>query len=73
MSHVTVVRVGYKATWHKEGISIDIGYFIDSKCSSCHNELEQYCIEWPTITNNSLEKDGQTISQGEYSNKIVVD
>jgi alcohol dehydrogenase (NADP+) len=35
--------------------------------------LEQYCVEGPTLTYNSIERDGQTRTQGGYSNKIVVD
>jgi len=35
--------------------------------------LEQYCVEGPTMTYNSVERDGKTQTQGGYSDKIVVD
>jgi alcohol dehydrogenase (NADP+) len=54
---------------------VAVGYFVDScrKCSPCRQGLEQYCVEGPTLTYNSVERDGQTRTQGGYSNKIVVD
>ncbi len=71
-----IVRgVGEKATRYKVGDKVAVGCFVDScrKCSPCDQGLEQYCVEGPTFTYNSLEKDGQTLTQGGYSDKIVVD
>ncbi|HXW11885.1 MAG TPA: NAD(P)-dependent alcohol dehydrogenase, partial [Nitrososphaeraceae archaeon] len=52
-----------------------VGCLVDScrKCSPCMKGLEQYCMERPTMTYNGIERDGQTRTQGGYSNKIVVD
>jgi alcohol dehydrogenase (NADP+) len=54
---------------------VGVGCLVDScrQCSPCLNGLEQYCIEGPTMTYNGIERDGQTRTQGGYSNKIVVD
>ena len=71
-----VVRaVGNKATHYKIGDKVAVGCFVDScrKCGPCSQGLEQYCVEGPTMTYNSLEKDGHTTTQGGYSDKIVVD
>lgn len=70
-----VTRLGQKATRYKIGDKVAVGCFVDScrKCDPCHRGLEQYCVEGPTMTYNSLEKDGQTLTQGGYSDKIVVD
>jgi uncharacterized zinc-type alcohol dehydrogenase-like protein len=70
-----VTGLGQKATRYKIGDKVAIGCFIDScrKCNPCHQGLEQYCVNGPTLTYNSLENDGQTLTQGGYSDKIVVD
>lgn len=33
-------------------------------------DLEQYC---KSVTYNGIEKDGKTLTQGGYSNRIIVD
>jgi alcohol dehydrogenase (NADP+) len=70
-----VTGVGAKATRYKMGDRVAVGCFVDScrKCSPCRQGLEQYCVEGPTMTYNSVERDGQTRTQGGYSDKIVVD
>jgi alcohol dehydrogenase (NADP+) len=70
-----VTEVGGKVARYKVGNRVGVGCFVDScrNCSSCLNGLEQYCIEGPTLTYNSIERNGQTPTQGGYSNKIVVD
>jgi uncharacterized zinc-type alcohol dehydrogenase-like protein len=71
----TVTGVGPKVTRYKVGDRVGVGCFVDScrKCGPCLKGLEQYCVEGPTLTYNSIERDGQTRTQGGYSNKIVVD
>lgn len=71
----TVTGVGPKVTRHKVGDRVGVGCFVDScrKCGPCLKGLEQYCVEGPTLTYNGIERDGQTRTQGGYSNKIVVD
>lgn len=56
------------------GDRVGVGCFVDScrKCGPCLKGLEQYCLGGPTYTYNSMERDGQTRTQGGYSNKIVV-
>ena len=71
----TVTGVGPKVTRYRVGDRVGVGCFVDScrKCGPCLKGLEQYCVEGPTLTYNSIERDGQTRTQGGYSNKIVVD
>ena len=68
-------EVGPKVTRYAVGDIVGVGCFVDScrKCGPCLKGLEQYCIEGPVLTYNGIERDGQTRTQGGYSNKIVVD
>ncbi len=70
-----VVRaVGPKVTKYKVGDHVGVGCFVEScrHCASCQQGLDQYCLEGITVTYNGRERDGKTISQGGYSNVIVV-
>jgi alcohol dehydrogenase (NADP+) len=69
-----VLQVGPKVTRYKVGDRVGVGCFVNScrKCEPCRKNLEQYCIEGMTTTYNGTERDG-TLTQGGYSNKIVVD
>ena len=70
-----VTGIGAKVARYKVGDRVGVGCFVDScrKCAPCLEGLEQYCVEGPNLTYNGVEKDGQTRTQGGYSNKIVVD
>src|ERR671910_3304127 len=70
-----VSQVGAKASRYKVGDRVGVGCFVDScrDCSPCRKGLEQYCAEGCTLTYNGVERDGETHTQGGYSNKIVVD
>jgi alcohol dehydrogenase (NADP+) len=70
-----VSQVGAKASRYKVGDRVGVGCFVDScrDCSPCRKGLEQYCAEGCTLTYNGVERDGETHTQGSYSNKIVVD
>jgi uncharacterized zinc-type alcohol dehydrogenase-like protein len=70
-----VKEVGPNVTHYKTGERVGVGCFVDScrKCGPCLEGLEQYCVEGPSLTYNGVERDGQTRTQGGYSNKIVVD
>ena len=70
-----VTKVGANVSSYNLGDRVDIGCLVDScrECSPCMKGLEQYCMEGPTMTYNGIESDGQTRTQGGYSNKIVVD
>ena len=70
-----VVRaVGSKVTKYKVGDRVGVGCFVDScrHCANCRQNLDQYCLEGITPTYNGYERDGQALSQGGYSNVIVV-
>ncbi|MFC3908094.1 NAD(P)-dependent alcohol dehydrogenase [Legionella dresdenensis] len=69
-----VTKTGSKVTKFKTGDNVGVGCFVDScrRCSSCKEDLEQYCEEGMTATYNSMERDGSRISQGGYSSAIVV-
>ena len=70
-----VSQVGQKVTRYKVGDKVGVGCFVNScrKCEPCRKNLEQYCSEGMTTTYNGIERDGKTLTQGGYSNKIVVD
>ena len=70
-----VSQVGAKASRYKVGDRVGVGCFVDScrECSPCRKGLEQYCAKGCTLTYNGVERDGETHTQGGYSNKIVVD
>jgi uncharacterized zinc-type alcohol dehydrogenase-like protein len=70
-----VKEVGPKVPRYEVCNRVGVGCFVDScrTCGPCFKGLEQYCIEGPTLTYNGVERDGQTRTQGGYSNKIVVD
>src|SRR5512145_135586 len=61
-----VTKVGANVSRYKLGDRVGVGCLVDScrKCSPCINDLEQYCIERPTMTYNGIERDGQTRTQG---------
>lgn len=70
-----VTKVGAKVTRYKVGDQVGVGCFVDScrHCANCEKDLDQYCLEGMTMTYNGYERDGKTVSQGGYSNVIVVD
>ncbi|CUR51483.1 putative oxidoreductase, Zn-dependent and NAD(P)-binding [Nitrosotalea devaniterrae] len=69
-----VSKTGLKVTRYKTGDRVGVGCFVDScrKCDACNKNLEQYCTNGMVTTYNGTGKDG-SITQGGYSNKIVVD
>ena len=70
-----VLGVGSGVSKFTVGQLVGVGVFIDScrKCANCLAGLQQYCSEGMTGTYNTLERDGQTVAYGGYSNRIVVD
>jgi uncharacterized zinc-type alcohol dehydrogenase-like protein len=70
-----VAKVGAKVTGFKAGDRVGVGCMVDScrHCGPCAEHLEQYCSEGMTGTYNARERDGVTVSQGGYSESIVVD
>lgn len=69
-----VQQVGSKVTKYKVGDTVGVGCMVDScrTCSNCKDGLEQYCEEDFTGTYNAPTRDGKSVTQGGYSNKIVV-
>ena len=69
-----VSQVGSKVKQFKVGDKVGVGCFVDScrECDACHQGLEQYGKS-VTYTYNGIEKDGKTLTQGGYSNRIIVD
>ena len=70
-----VARVGAEVKKWKAGDTVGVGCFVDScrQCEPCRAGDEQYCDKAPNFTYNSLERDGKTVTQGGYSNRITVD
>lgn len=70
-----VTAIGRDVKKVRVGDTVGVGCLVDScrECESCTNGLEQHCQNGFTLTYSGYEKDGKTITQGGYSNKIVVD
>lgn len=70
-----VVRaVGPKVTKYKVGDHVGVGCMVDScrECAHCEQDLENYCIPGNTGTYGAMERDGSAVTQGGYSDVIVV-
>lgn len=70
-----VTEVGAKVTRIKKGDLVGIGCMVDScrTCSSCKEDLEQYCEVGSTMTYNGPDKFLGGMTFGGYSKEIVVD
>ncbi len=70
-----VTSVGSKVKGFKVGDLAGVGCMVDScrDCAACNEGLEQFCEKGSNFTYNGKEKDGKTVTQGGYSNVIVVD
>ena len=74
-----VTAVGANVTRFKEGDRVGVGCMVDScrQCAPCQEGEEQYCVPGMTQTYGSPDPKGgqvgQTITQGGYSDAIVVD
>jgi uncharacterized zinc-type alcohol dehydrogenase-like protein len=70
----TVRAVGPKLTKYKVGDRVGVGCMVDScaTCDHCKRDLEQYCMEGNTLTYGAMERDKSAVTQGGYSNVIVV-
>ncbi|RUR48938.1 NAD(P)-dependent alcohol dehydrogenase [Vreelandella populi] len=69
-----VTAVGDKVSRFKEGDLVGVGCMVDScrTCSACKDGVEQYCLEGFTMTYGSPDRQDDTITQGGYSDAIVV-
>ncbi|WP_333600594.1 NAD(P)-dependent alcohol dehydrogenase [Flavobacterium sp.] len=70
-----VTRVGSGVTKLKVGDYAGVGCLVDScrTCSSCKQDLEQYCLNGWVGTYNSADKHLGGMTYGGYSEKVVVD
>jgi uncharacterized zinc-type alcohol dehydrogenase-like protein len=70
-----VTKVGDSVTHYQVGDLAGVGCFVNScqKCESCSENEEQFCHAGCSFTYNSTEQDKETITQGGYSDSIVVD
>jgi uncharacterized zinc-type alcohol dehydrogenase-like protein len=70
----TVAAVGSQVTAHAVGDRVGVGCMVNScrECENCRAGFEQYCLEGFVDTYGAVDRDG-TITQGGYSQKIVVD
>jgi uncharacterized zinc-type alcohol dehydrogenase-like protein len=70
-----VVKVGADVKKFKEGDIAAVGCMVgsDRECPSCREGREQYCENGPVFTYNSEDKQTGGVTQGGYSESIVVD
>lgn len=70
-----VTRIGSEVTKFKVGDLAAVGCIVDScqTCSSCEQDLEQYCLNGFTGTYNGKDKHLGGHTFGGYSEKVVVD
>ena len=70
----TVKAIGAKVTTVKIGQKVGVGCLVNScqDCGQCHDGFEQFCEKGMVGTYSSKDKDG-SITQGGYSQKIIVD
>ncbi|WP_460044626.1 NAD(P)-dependent alcohol dehydrogenase [Pseudomonas sp. S2_H01] len=69
-----VTEVGTSVTNHKVGDLVGVGCMVDScrHCEACAADLEQYCLEGPTLTYATPDRVDGSNTMGGYSNSIVV-
>ncbi|MDR2207210.1 MAG: NAD(P)-dependent alcohol dehydrogenase [Flavobacteriaceae bacterium] len=70
-----ITKIGSDVTKFKIGDLAAVGCLVDScrTCSSCEQDLEQYCLNGSTGTYNSFDKHLGNHTFGGYSQKVVVD
>ncbi len=70
----TVAQVGSAVKTFKDGDRVGVGCFVDScrSCPACREGVEQYCERGALWTYSAQDKEGR-LTQGGYSNQIVVD
>ncbi|MBV2132230.1 NAD(P)-dependent alcohol dehydrogenase [Pseudomonas sp. MAP12] len=69
-----VLSVGPQVTRFQAGDHVAVGCMVDScqHCAACERGQEQYCVEFPTVTYNALDRHDQRPTYGGYSEQIVV-
>lgn len=69
-----VSKVGSGVKKFKVGDLAAVGCMVDScrACPSCAKGLEQYCLNYPTLTYNAPDKHSGGVTYGGYSDRVVV-
>jgi len=69
-----VTAVGANVSAHKVGDLVGVGCMVDScrTCDACKSDLEQYCLEGPTMTYATPDRVDGSNTMGGYSDSIVV-
>ena len=69
-----VTAVGANVSKHKVGDLVGVGCMVDScrQCQACQSDLEQYCLEGPTMTYATPDRVDGSNTMGGYSDSIVV-
>lgn len=69
-----VTNVGSDVTKYKIGDTVAVGCMVDScqECDQCDDGEEQYCREGMTPTYGGSDRVSEDVTQGGYSNKLVV-
>ena len=69
-----VAGVGSAVKDFKAGDMVGVGCMVDScqSCASCADGLEQYCEKGATFTYNGVDRHDKQVTQGGYSERIVV-
>ncbi|KAJ3980441.1 chaperonin 10-like protein [Lentinula detonsa] len=70
-----VSAVGKNVTKFKIGDHVGVGCMVNScrQCENCHDGEEQYCFSGTVFTYNSKDPKDGSITQGGYSQHVVVD
>ena len=69
-----VSSVGSAVTRFRPGDHVAVGCMVDScrHCQACEQGLEQYCVEFPILTYNGVDRHDGRPTYGGYSERIVV-
>lgn len=69
-----VSAVGTQVSRYQVGDRVGVGCMVDScqHCDACHSDLEQYCLEGPTMTYATPDRVDGSNTMGGYSDSIVV-
>ncbi|MCU0767360.1 MAG: NAD(P)-dependent alcohol dehydrogenase [Gammaproteobacteria bacterium] len=69
-----VSSVGSAVTRFRRGDPVAVGCMVDScrHCPACEQGLEQYCVEFPILTYNGVDRHDGRPTHGGYSQQIVV-
>ncbi|WP_204352715.1 NAD(P)-dependent alcohol dehydrogenase [Salinicola halophilus] len=69
-----VTAVGDDVSQYQVGDLVGVGCMVDScrSCKACNEGLENYCAEGFVMTYGSPDRHDETLTQGGYSDKVVV-